>query len=134
MNATKLRHVAEYLLLISCLTAGFLSCDRMRDGSIKLEANPPLSAGMGWALVKEAYVRLKESPSEASKDLDHLRKGLVIRLEGRELGPPDQAASTAKATVWYQIESEGVEGWVRDGELDIYASKAQAEKAATAYN
>lgn len=119
---------AAILCLVALLTA---SCSRLGGGSIRLDSNPPLSGGLGWAVVKAAYVRLKDTPSESAKDLDHLRKGLVFRLEARQLGLPDESAG--KATVWFQIETEGASGWVRGEELDVYASQGQAEKAAQAY-
>jgi hypothetical protein len=119
---------ATTLFLIALLAA---SCSRLGGGTIKLDSNPPLSGGLGWAVVKDAYVRLKDAPSESAKDLDHLRKGLVLSLEARQLGLPDE--STGKATFWFQIQTEGADGWVRGEELDVYASRGQAEKAAQAY-
>ena len=130
MTTLNLHHIlrAALFLLLALSAAG---CSRLGDGSIKLGSNPPLSAGLGWAVVKDAYVRLKDSPAETAKDIDHLRKGLVFRLEARALGLPD--AATGKATLWYQVAAEGTEGWVRDAELDVYASQAQAELADQAY-
>jgi hypothetical protein len=55
----------------------------MGEASLKLQANPILSGGLGWAVVKEAYVRLKEGPSDSSKDIDHLRRGAIERRFGK---------------------------------------------------
>jgi len=134
MNAPSLKSFSPPFALLILVVAGLSSCLRMEAGSLKLEANPPLSGGLGWAVVKEAYVRLKESPADASRDLDHLRRGVVFRLEGRQLGPGEATDRAPGATtVWYGIESEGVKGWVRETVLDVYQSQAQAEKAAAAY-
>ncbi len=143
MNAKNRLFSPIVLALISASSMWMLSCTRMGEASLKLQANPILSGGLGWAVVKEAYVRLKEAPSDASKDLDHLRRGAVVKLDARELGAKDQDAkgqgpgeSSAKsddAGIWYGISSEGSKGWVKDSELDAYASQAQAEKAAAAY-
>ena len=98
---------------------------------------PPITGGLGWAVVKDAYVRLKESPSDSAKDLDHLRRGGVFILDARKLGGDSSSAtdrgSLASPTIWYGISAEGAKGWVHGSELDIYASQAQAEKAAASY-
>lgn len=131
MNTPKRR--SRNIVCASFLFALFLgSCSRI--GEIKLPANPILSGGLGWAVVKDAYIRLKESPSDASRDLDHLRRGGVFRLNERELGSSAQAAKASlPPEVWYELESDGVKGWVRDEALDIYASESQATTAAANY-
>jgi hypothetical protein len=132
-------------ILIAILLSGlaFVSCIRMGERSLRLQPNPVLTGGLGWAVVKDAYVRLKESPSDSAKDLDHLRRGGVFLLEARELGAAPQGTGDAHGTtdaaksddrgLWYKLESEGAKGWVRESELDIFQSQSQAERAASAY-
>jgi hypothetical protein len=131
MNTQKRRF--RHIAIVSFLSAIILgSCFHV--GEIKLPANPILSGGLGWAVIKDAYIRLKESPSDSARDLDHLRRGGVFRLDERQLGSSAQAAKASlPPEVWYKLESEGVKGWVRDEALDIYASESQAEKAAANY-
>jgi hypothetical protein len=126
------------VIVLAALAAS--SCDRLGSGSLKLQPTPVLSGGLGYAVVKEAYARLKESPSDSSRDVDHLRRGGVYRLDERRLDGADAAASQqasgssdAQVGIWYAIDSAGTKGWVRESELDIYGSQAQAEKAASAY-
>ncbi|MGA2546063.1 MAG: hypothetical protein ABSF43_05925 [Rectinemataceae bacterium] len=132
-------HVASILLVALALTAiGSSSCTRFSEGSLKLQANPILSGGLGWAVVKDAYVRLKEGPSDSTRDLDHLRRGSVYRLDAREIGSiasglRDAVMKADERVIWYGIQSESAKGWVRESELDIYGSQAQAERAAVAY-
>jgi hypothetical protein len=122
------------LLSLSLAALVFSSCSRIAEGAIKLPANPILTGGLGWAIVKEAYVRLKESPSDSARDLDHLRRGGVFRLDEREFGAPGVGESAQDSpAIWYGLTSEGAKGWVKDSELDIYSSQAQAEKAAAVY-
>jgi hypothetical protein len=125
------------LALLSLAALAFSSCSRIAEGSIKLPTNPILTGGLGWAVVKDAYVRLKESPSDSARDLDHLRRGGVFSLEARSLGPGEGSSSAGgepgSPAVWYALASEGVKGWVRESELDIYVSQAQAERAAAVY-
>ena len=125
----RLRHMAIASFLFTLVLG---SCFRV--GEIKLPANPILSGGLGWAVVKDAYIRLKESPSDSARDLDHLRRGGVFRLDERQLGSSAQAAKASlPPEVWYKLESDGVKGWVRNEALDIYASESQADKAAANY-
>lgn len=130
---TPREHGLRHILITSILSVlVFASCSRMSE--IKPPANPILSAGLGWAVVKDAYVRLKESPSEGSRDLDHLRRGGVFRLEERQLdSSPQEAKASLPPEVWYKLESEGVKGWVRDLSLDVYESEPQAKRAAESY-
>jgi hypothetical protein len=131
----KLRSNSFYFALLLLAAMGLGSCYRLGERSLKLPSNPILTGGLGWAVVKEAYVRLKESPSDSSRDLDHLRRGGVFRLDARELARDTGAASAGAddRSIWYGVESEGAKGWVRESELDIFESEAQAEKAAASY-
>jgi hypothetical protein len=134
MNTGK-RGARGISILLVALALG--ACGRMGESSIKLPTNPILTGGLGWAVVKDAYVRLKEKPSDSARDIDHLRRGGVFALEARVLSPEGGDSSPEGAPVapevWYGLSSEGSKGWVREAELDIYASQAQAERAAAAY-
>jgi hypothetical protein len=118
-------------LLLSALA--FASCSRM--GEVKLPATPLLTGGLGWAVVKNSYVRLKEDPSEEARDINHLQRGAVFGLEARELGSGESSSRVErdKPSLWYKVKADGVEGWVNDLQLDIYSSRAQADKAAESY-
>ena len=126
----RLRGYVGIALFLSAVA--FASCSRM--GEIKLPATPPLTGGLGWAVVKNSYVRLKESPSVDARDINHLHRGAVFGLMARELGPRESGSRESdKPRLWYKIEADGVEGWVSDFQLDIYSSRAQADKAAESY-
>lgn len=131
MNTSK-RRVSHALATLFLSAFALASCSRANE--IKLPATPPLTGGLGWAVVKDSYVRLKESPAESSRDLDHLHRGSVFKLEERELGKKDKGAGDDdKPKLWYKLESELGKGWVIDSELDIYSTQAQAEKASESY-
>jgi hypothetical protein len=138
MKILKLRTASILFAALALTVIGFASCSRFSEGSLKLQANPILSGGLGWAVVKDAYVRLKEGPSDSTRDLDHLRRGSVYRLDAREIGliasgSRDAVMKADEREIWYGIQSESAKGWVRESELDIYGSQAQAERAAVAY-
>ena len=123
MKSTRLALIALALLLLS-------SCLPSREASLNLAPTPPLSGGPGWAVVKGAYVRLKPGPSQGGADISHLRQGEVLEVTGRDLGAPSVPADKG---VWYRLKGEGMEGWAREADLDVFASQAQAERAAQGY-
>ncbi len=103
------------------------ACSRSLESSLRPPETPLLSGGLGWALVKESYVRLKEKPTSSASDIDHLRKGGVFEIEERVIG---SASSPADKGLWYRLKVETASGWVHEGLIDVYTSKAQAERAA----
>jgi hypothetical protein len=115
--------VAAVLLL------SLASCGPSPETAIKTRPNPVLTGGIGFVVVKDAYVRLKALPSRASADLAPLRRGSVYAVLVRDRA---SAGSEEDGGLWYQLEGEGVRGWAREAELDLYASKEQAERAAGA--
>lgn len=119
--------------VLFCFLALFLaSCGRL--GEVRLPANPILSGGLGWAVVKDAYVRLKENPGDTARDMDHLRRGIVVHLEERAFASSSSGKDSSPNGYWFRIEQDGVKGWVQSEALDIYASEDQARKAAQGYN
>jgi hypothetical protein len=125
------------IAFMAILSLALGSCMRMGESAIKMPANPVLTGGLGWGVVKDAYVRLKEGPTPNAHDIDHLRRGGVYALDARILGPTENTSANAAdktPTIWYGITSEGSKGWVRGTELEVYASKEQADKAASGYH
>jgi hypothetical protein len=114
--------IAVAALLVRCS----FSCSQARENSIKLAPTPPLSSGPGWAVVKGAYVRLKAKPSQAADDISHLRRGEIVEVAGRDLGSP---ASEADKGIWYKLKTEGGVGWTMESEVEVFATKAQAERS-----
>jgi hypothetical protein len=115
-------------VLIAAMTL-FASCGGRGEIELALDENPPLSS-KGWAVVAQAYVRVKDGPSSDSRDLGHLRKGTLAEILGSDRGTASKGADKG---LWYKLKAEGLEGWVREAELGVFASKAQAERASSGY-
>ncbi len=128
MTLRKVHLNKNFILFILCaLAAG--SCSRSMESSIRPPETPILSGGLGWALVKESYVRLKEKPTSTASDLDHLRRGSVLEIEARAIG---DSARQDDEGLWYRLKADGASGWVRETELDVYRSREQAARAGEA--
>jgi hypothetical protein len=121
---------------VACLFSLTLlvSCGRFPAKGIDLPSTPILSGGAGWALVKSSYVRLKEKPTASSADLAAIRDGSLAEVKGREF-------DSSGSSLWYELNLEDLgkdgkslvlRGWVAESDLDIFASKAQAERALAA--
>jgi hypothetical protein len=124
----KPRYARARSIAIPCilLTFSIFSCLRSAESSLRPPETPILTGGLGWALVKESYVRLKEKPSSSSSDLDHLRRGSVLEVEARAIG---DAARPEDRGLWYRLKNDGAAGWVRETELDLFRTEEQAERA-----
>jgi hypothetical protein len=107
-----------------------LSCGLFTDRRVDVPPTPILTGGSGWVIVKSSYVRLKAAPDALSSDVAALRDGTLAEVRGSEF---DKTGSP----LWYRVRTvEGgqsgvgaVEGWVAGGDLDLFASRAQADKA-----
>jgi hypothetical protein len=124
----KSQHPRKGYTLLSCFIGALslCACSRSLESSLRPPETPILTGGLGWALVKGSYVRLKEKPLSSASDLDHLRRGSVLKIEARAIG---DAAKPEDEGIWYRLQASGISGWVRDDDLDVFRSQEQAERA-----
>lgn len=108
--------------LALALSLFLFSCSRGPESGLVLPQDPPLSGGLGWALVSDSYVRPRAEPRVAAAELGYLRDGQVAELTGRAAG----------SGLWYRLKAEGLEGWVPAAAITVFSTKAQAERAASA--
>jgi hypothetical protein len=125
------RHAHTRAMAALCILLAFsaLACLRSAESSLRPPETPILTGGLGWALVKESYVRLKEMPTASASDLDHLRRGSVLEVESRAIG---DAARPEDQGLWYRLKADGASGWVRETELELFRTEEQAERAGAA--
>ncbi len=94
---------------------------------IDLPDTSVLSVEASWGVVTSNYLRLREKASVESNSLTGLTKGTVLRLESAT----DRKETIEKITsVWYRVDAEGMRGWVFGGYLEVFTSKADAERRA----
>ena len=110
-------------------TAGACEKEEEPIGDIELPPAPLVPDSENWAVIDSAYLRLRERPAEGAALVTTLWRGYVLEVMSR---------STAKDTVddiedyWYQINYDGLQGWVFGSYLEIFDSREEAEKRARA--
>lgn len=122
-----------YLLTIILIFSAVLlfSCEKQEEplGDIKLPPAPMLSQNESWAVIEASYLRLRERPEEGAALVTTLWRGYVLEVLSR---------SSVKEFVgdeedyWYQVNYDGLQGWVFGSYLQIYDSREDAEVEARA--
>lgn len=100
------------------------SCGRFQAKPLPLPPTPSIAGDMGWILVKESYARLKVKAGEASVDLGHLRDGTILEVRGRTLA---QGRHGDGLVYWYLVDGESEPGWISSEDVELSASREQAQ-------
>lgn len=125
MRSTRFRvAVLAAAVLLAALTVS--SCDGRIPASLPMDQNPVFSGGIGWIVVAQAYVRVKDAPDLDAPDAGHLRGGEVLAVLGRERDP-------RSGNPWYRVEVGGTEGWILGDQAVFFEGRAAAERAASRY-
>ena len=95
--------------------------------AIDLPATPVLTMQRNWVVVTSPYVRVRKGPNAASEVIAHLRHRSVAEIVTRT---PFPETLEDKSDFWYQVQAEGVRGWIFGSFIELYDSKAGAEQAA----
>jgi hypothetical protein len=94
---------------------------------VELPPTPVLSLRSDWAVVRSPFLRVRQEPLPRSEILAHLRRGTVLEIisktETRET--IDEAAD-----FWYQVNYEGLRGWVFGSFIEVTDSRSKAENYA----
>jgi hypothetical protein len=111
------------LLLTACVLAlSVSSCKRNSfEDEIVLPLTRPLSRYViGYGVVNSNYTHILDKQGESGKSIGFLRRGSIVEiLERRPVVRGD------KAEIWV-LASGNYKGWLKENELRIYPSKAQA--------
>jgi hypothetical protein len=83
---------------------------------------------LGWALVSTAYAHLKATPDSASADSGALRGGDIFVCRQRRIDP----AGSETGGYWYQYSEGTLAGWVKDKDVEIFASEELAKASLAA--
>ena len=120
---------AATLLLLATLAA-LAGCRRSETPVlISLPPTAVLSTRSSWAVITENLLRVREKPSKDAEVILHIRRGNVVEIVSRT-----ETAEEVEgvAGYWFLIDYSGLKGWVFGAYLQVVASRAEAEKLASA--
>lgn len=116
-----------FFCAFALFTAVFLSsCKRGPvDAEIVIPITRPLSRTViGYGVVTANYTRILDSRGSEGKSIGFLRKGSIVEILERR-----PVVKDSRAEIW--VFTSGVyRGWLKESELHIYPSMAQAVTAA----
>lgn len=112
--------VLAFALLISCGGRG--------TARTELPPDPPLSVGLGWALVMEAYAPVRQSPSFDVPQSWSARRGSIMKVGESRYDP----RGPQEGGTWYSVSGPEGSGWIHSFSVEIHPSEARAKNAAAA--
>lgn len=93
---------------------------------------PILSSGQGWAVVIEAYARLRVSPDPDSQESATARRSEIYKvIRSERVNQAGKTGITSNGVIWYKLESDTGAGWVEEGVIMQYKNREQAQVAAS---
>lgn len=120
---------ASALLLLA--TLGALAGCRRSETPVLISLPPTavLSTRSNWAVITENLLRVREKPSKDAEVILHIRRGNVVEIVSRTETTEEVEGV---AGYWFLIDYSGLKGWVFGAYLQVVASRAEAEKLASA--
>ena len=105
-----------------------LSCDAPEEiVSIELPTTPALVMQTSWAVITSSHLRLRDRPSTDSTAVATLWRGSVLEIVSKT---GSKEIVEDEEDLWYQINYDGLAGWVFGAYLSTFESKAQADESA----
>jgi hypothetical protein len=115
-GSLRLAVILVCLLLSSCGKAP------PENNAIVLPETPPLSrAFIGYGVINANYTHILGKIGDESSALGFLRKGSIVEVLERR-----SVAGDSSVEYWVFAASQNYSGWLRESELRVYASSAQA--------
>ena len=106
----------------------FAACDTAEEAQpIELPATPALVMQTTWAVVHSSHLRLREAPNTDSQPVATLWQGSVLEIVSKT---SSQEIVEDEQDYWYQINFDGLAGWVFGAYIETYDSKVRAEDSA----
>ncbi len=122
-------------LLCSCLRVALLvaaftcvSCRAERDYTkVKLPPTPVLSTRSSWGVVSSDVLRIRKEPNQTADILTHIRHGALVEILSKTA---QKDTVEEKAAYWFQVNYEGLRGWLFGAYIEIFASRSKAAQFA----
>jgi len=114
--------------VLVCASFALAACEDDKEmAPIELPATPALVMQTTWAVVTSSHLRLRESPSTDSTAVATLWQGSVLEIISKT---SSKEIVEDQEDFWYQIDYDGLGGWVFGSYLQTYDSKEHAEESA----
>ncbi|MBI9106889.1 MAG: SH3 domain-containing protein [Spirochaetales bacterium] len=119
--------IITFALIMPLLTG----CEEKEDtlGDIELPPTPLVVASESCGVIETAYLRLRERPDVESRIVTTLWRGYVLEIMSRS---PSRDVVEYEEDFWYQVNYDGLQGWVFGSNMTIYTSKEEAQRKARA--
>ncbi|HTZ52338.1 MAG TPA: SH3 domain-containing protein [Spirochaetia bacterium] len=123
-TASLCRGAAAVLVFGAALVLG--ACGRSGGSErVTLPPTPVLSVRSTWAVVKSPLLRVRDTASNQGTVLSHIRMGAVMEVLTRG----DKEDSVESETgYWYRIDYQGLRGWVFGSYIELFDTRAKADK------
>ena len=116
------------LLLALLALLGISSCARRRSAErVTLPPTAVLSIRKTWAVVKSPLLRVRDDSNSQSTVLSHIRMGAVMEVLTRSEKEDTVENETA---YWYRVDYQGLKGWVFGSYIEVFDTRAKADKFA----
>jgi hypothetical protein len=120
------RRIIRVFALAAALSA--VACDTPEEiVSIELPITPALVMQTSWAVITSSHLRLRDGPSIDSTAVATLWRGSVLEIVSKT---GSKEIVEDEEDLWYQINYDGLAGWVFGAYLSTFESKAQADESA----
>jgi len=114
----------QRIILIICWILLFSCFGENSEEQIILPPTSAIAIYNTWAVVNADYLRIRKNPSKNSEMLSALNSGTVVRILSKT---ENKDVVEQASDYWYQIDNQGLRGWVFGAYLDVYNSKSEAE-------
>lgn len=91
---------------------------------VELPATPVLTLRSSWAVVRSPFLRVRQEPLARAEILAHLRRGSVMEILSKT---ERRETIDGVADYWYQINYEGLRGWVFGSFVQVMDSRTKAD-------
>jgi hypothetical protein len=118
----RIRALTFYIITALAVCGILVSCKRsLPEDEIILPVTPPLSRSViGYGVVNANYTRIMDKLGEGGNSIGFLRKGSIVEILERR-----PVIKGEKAETWV-LASGSYTGWLKENEMQVYPSKAQA--------
>ena len=118
-------HLFLYILITGLLVFAAAGCEKKEEplGDIELPPAPLVSENESWAVIESSYLRLRERPEAESRLVTTLWRGYVLEIISRS---PNKVFMDNEEDYWYQVNYDGLQGWVFGSYLVVFDSREEA--------